>query len=89
MSETLLKSFDKPDEVREFPFGQFEIIHLDGVSLGRATYQPGWKWSVHNAPTAGTNLCHAPIRALFFQATVRFNTKMASISICCRARYLI
>ena len=60
MPETLLKSFDKPDEVREFPFGRFEIIHLDGVSLGRATYQPGWKWSVHNAPTVGTSLCHAP-----------------------------
>lgn len=60
MSETLLKSFEKPDEVREFPFGRFEIIHLDGVSLGRATYQPGWKWSVHNAPIVGTSLCHAP-----------------------------
>ena len=60
MPETVLKSFDKPDEVREFPFGRFEIIHLDGVSLGRATYQPGWKWSIHNAPIAGTSLCHAP-----------------------------
>jgi hypothetical protein len=60
MAETLLKSFEKPDEVREFPFGRFEIIHLDGVSLGRATYQPGWKWSVHNAPIAGTSLCLVP-----------------------------
>ncbi len=60
MSETLLKAFDKPDEIREFPFGRFEIIHLDGVSLGRATYQPGWKWSVHNAPIVGTSLCFAP-----------------------------
>ena len=60
MPETLLKSFDKPDEVREFPFGRFEIIHLDGVSLGRAIYQPGWKWSVHNAPIVGTSLCLAP-----------------------------
>ena len=60
MPETLLKSFGMPDEVREFPFGRLEIIHLDGVSLGRATYQPGWKWSVHNAPIVGTNLCHAP-----------------------------
>lgn len=58
--ETLLKTFDKPDEVREFPLGRFEIVHLPGVSLGRATYQPGWKWSVHNAPSVGTRLCHAP-----------------------------
>ena len=38
-----------------------DFVHLGGgVSFGRATYQPGWKWSVHNAPSAGTPLCHAP-----------------------------
>ncbi|MCM2340957.1 cupin domain-containing protein [Rhodoferax sp.] len=60
MAETALKKFDQPDEVREFPRGRFEIVHLAGVSLGRATYQPGWKWSLHNAPSVGTLLCHAP-----------------------------
>lgn len=60
MPETLLKSFEKSDEVREFPFGRFEIIHLDEVSLGHATYRPGWKWPEHNAAAAGTTLCHAP-----------------------------
>ena len=60
MDKSYLKAFDQPDEVREFPLGRFEIVHLNGVSLGRATYQPGWKWSAHNAPIAGTCLCHAP-----------------------------
>lgn len=60
MSDTMVKAFDQPDEVREFPLGRFEIVHLNGVSFGRATYQPGWKWSVHNAPSVGTALCHAP-----------------------------
>jgi hypothetical protein len=60
MSESVLKEFDQPDEVREFPLGRFEIVHIAGVTLGRAIYQPGWKWSVHNAPAAGTRLCHAP-----------------------------
>lgn len=60
MSTTILKEFGKPDEVRVFPRGRFEIIHLAGVTLGRATYEPGWKWSEHNAPSAGTALCHAP-----------------------------
>lgn len=59
-SEAHIRRFEKPDEVREFPLGRFEIIHLAGVSLGRATYQPGWKWSVHNAPLVGTAFCHAP-----------------------------
>ena len=60
MPDSLLKRFEQADEVREFPLGRFEIVHLAGVTLGRATYQPGWKWSVHNAPSAGTRLCHAP-----------------------------
>ena len=58
--DTMLKAFSAPDEVRELPLGRFEIVHLDGVSFGRATYQPGWKWSVHNTPSLGTSLCHAP-----------------------------
>jgi len=58
--ETLLRSFNNADEVREFPFGRFEIVKVAGIALGRATYQPGWKWSEHNAPKAGTALCHIP-----------------------------
>jgi quercetin dioxygenase-like cupin family protein len=60
MTEDPLKAFERPDEAREFPFGRFEIVHIAGVTLGRATYQPGWRWSVHNAPSVGTKLCHAP-----------------------------
>ena len=57
---TTLRHFSDPDEVRTFPNGCFEIIRVAGVTLGRATYQPGWKWSVHNAPSVGTTFCHAP-----------------------------
>ena len=59
-SDQFLRQFDKPDEIREFPFGRFEIIHLADVALGRATYRPGWRWSIHNAPIVGTPLCHTP-----------------------------
>ena len=57
MYEHLIKYFDKPDEVREFPKGRFELVSVRGLTIGRATYQPGWKWSVHVAPTAKTLLC--------------------------------
>ena len=60
MHESTLKAFERPDEIREFPFGRFEIVHIAGVTLGRATYQPGWKWSVHNAPIVGTKFFHVP-----------------------------
>ena len=39
------------------PLGRFEIIRLAGVTVGRATYQPGWRWSVHVGPTVGSDCC--------------------------------
>ncbi len=57
MNETILKRFDQPDEVRAFTKGRFETIRLGSMIIGRATYQPGWKWSVHVAPLTATALC--------------------------------
>jgi len=39
------KSFNKPEEVRTFSLGKLELVTLHGAKLGRATFQPGWKWS--------------------------------------------
>ena len=57
MQDHLIKYFDKPDEVRQFPKGRFEVVTVNGTTIGRATYQPGWKWSVDVAPTAKKPLC--------------------------------
>ena len=56
--DVILKRFDKPDEVRTFEKGRFELITLGGMTIGRATYQPGWKWSEHVGPGAGAAHCH-------------------------------
>jgi hypothetical protein len=45
----ILKSFDASDEVRVMQKGKFELVHLGGITIGRATYEPGWKWSEHVA----------------------------------------
>ena len=55
-----LKSFGKPDEVREFPLGKVEIINIGGATIGRATFQPGWKWSTSVQPLVNTHSCEAP-----------------------------
>ena len=55
-----LKSFGKPDEVREFPLGRVELIKIGGATIGRATFQPGWKWSTSVQPLAKTKSCEAP-----------------------------
>jgi hypothetical protein len=57
LQEAILKRFENPDEVREFEKGRFEIIHLGGMTIGRAIYEPGWKWSEHVGPLAGTKFC--------------------------------
>ena len=57
MNEIILKRFEKPDEIRKFEKGKFEIIKFDEMTIGRATYQPGWKWSVDVSPLSGTDFC--------------------------------
>jgi hypothetical protein len=55
------KSFDKPDDVREGEKWRLELVNLaGGAQVGRITVQPGWKWSEHIKPVAGTDLCMAP-----------------------------
>ena len=56
-TETILKHFEAPDEVREFEKGRLELVSINGQIFGRATYQPGWKWSVHVGPTVGEARC--------------------------------
>src|ERR1700678_217391 len=58
MFETVLKRFEEPDEVRTFEKGKFELVHIGGMTIGRATYEPGWKWSVHVGPTVGASRCN-------------------------------
>ena len=54
------KTLDRPDEVRAFDLGRVELVTLGGVTFGRATFQPGWRWSTHVKYVAGTESCQAP-----------------------------
>ena len=65
----ILKSFEAPDEVREFEKGRFEIVELGGVTIGRATYQPGWRWSEHVGPGVGASFCHVEHVGLVLSGT--------------------
>lgn len=57
ISPVILKRFETPDELREMPNGRFEIVRIGGLTIGRATYQPGWKWSVDVGPGVGAERC--------------------------------
>jgi hypothetical protein len=59
MAKAELKSFGKPDEVREFPKGRVELIKIGGATIGRAIFQPGWRWSTSVQPLVKTKSCEA------------------------------
>jgi hypothetical protein len=59
MEKAEVMSFGKPDEVRKFPKGRLELIKIGGVTVGRAVFEPGWKWSNSIQPIAKTKSCEA------------------------------
>jgi quercetin dioxygenase-like cupin family protein len=56
MDLTLI-SFDAPTEVRTFERGRFEVYEVGPMTLGRATYEPGWRWSDHVGAATGEAMC--------------------------------
>lgn len=56
-SAALTRRFDDPDEHREFPFGRFDLVQIGGMTIGRAEYEPGWRWSDHVGAAQGQAMC--------------------------------
>ncbi len=54
------KGFAAAGDVRTFDKGRMEVLTLGGATVGRATFEPGWKWSECVKPIAGTDSCQAP-----------------------------
>jgi hypothetical protein len=78
MLDVIIKRFEQPDQIREMPRGKFELVHLGGLTIGRATYQPGWRWSEHVGPQVGADRCvveHVGL-VLAGQAAVSFDQQM-------------
>lgn len=61
MSGLVRKSFESPEETREFEAGKgrLDLVDLDARPVGRAVFEPGWKWSEHVKPIAQTDSCQA------------------------------
>lgn len=60
MDKAELRSFGEPDEVREFPMGRLELVKIGGATVGRAIFEPGWRWATSVQPLAQTKSCEAP-----------------------------
>ncbi len=73
MADLVRKSLDSADEVRTFDenSGQVELVNLEGGPIGRATFQPGWKWSEHIKPIAGTDSCQVSHMGYFVSGRMK------------------
>jgi len=60
MASAELKDLNAADETRDFPKGRADLINIGGGQVGRLTFEPGWRWSEHVKPIAGTESCEAP-----------------------------
>jgi quercetin dioxygenase-like cupin family protein len=73
MAGLIRKNFDTPDEVRPFEdgSGKLEVVSTDNGVVGRATFQPGWQWSKHVKPIAGTDSCQAAHAGYFVSGRMK------------------
>src|SRR5689334_552933 len=72
--ESAHKSFDQPEEVREFPNGRAELLNIGGGTVGRFVFQPGWRWSNDVKPIAGTDSCE--VQHFQYQVSGRLGIRM-------------
>jgi quercetin dioxygenase-like cupin family protein len=70
----VVRRFDSADEIVVFEKGRFEKVTVGGMTIGRATYEPGWKWSAHVGPLVGAPSC--PVEHVGFVLTGRAAVRM-------------
>jgi quercetin dioxygenase-like cupin family protein len=73
MAGLIRMSLDAPEEVRPFvgDSGQVELVNLAAGPVGRATFKPGWRWSEHVKPIAGTDSCQAAHTGYFVSGRMK------------------
>ncbi len=73
MGQMVRKSLDSPEETRAFEEGKgkLELVNLDRGPVGRATFEPGWQWSKHVKPIAGTDSCQAAHMGYFVSGRMK------------------
>ena len=73
MAELIRMSLDAPEETRPFEddMGKLELVNIDRGPVGRATFQPGWRWSEHVKPIAKTDSCEAAHMGYYVSGRMR------------------
>jgi hypothetical protein len=70
-----VRHVDKPDERRDFPLGHLEVFTMTGLVVGRATFEPGWRWTESVKSIAGTELCEVHHNAYIAQGRMHIRMR--------------
>ena len=65
------KSIGTPDETRNFDKGKMEVVRVGDLVFGKATFEPGWKWSECVKPIAKTESCQVNHNAYVVSGRMR------------------
>ena len=57
VTQFAVKSHSSSGEVRSPEKTRVEIVRLEGFTLGRLSFEPGWRWSECIKPVAQTDSC--------------------------------
>lgn len=60
MAKAEHKTFGSPDESKQMPKARVDLVNIGDGQIGRLVLEPGWRWSEHIKPAAGTEWCEAP-----------------------------
>jgi hypothetical protein len=52
-------NFDSPDETRTPERTRVELVRVGETTVGRFSFEPGWRWSECIKPVVGTDSCQA------------------------------
>jgi hypothetical protein len=74
-SQIEIHTFDKPDEVRQFPHGHIDLVKTADGDVGRTIFEPGWRWSTDVKPIAKTDSCQ--VRHLGYSVSGTLHVQMA------------
>lgn len=72
---TEVKSIEKPDDRRDFPMGHLEVVNMTGLVFGKATFEPGWRWTESVKDIAGTELCEVHHNGYVIQGRLRIRMR--------------
>jgi mannose-6-phosphate isomerase-like protein (cupin superfamily) len=74
MGGAFARSFERPEDTTRFANGEERLVHVLGVKVGLATFEPGWRWSNDVRPLFGTNSC--PVHHAGYVLSGRLHVEM-------------